>query len=201
MRPKHNKQHGAKLCCSNWLPVLLQPPGGQSLWQSVGIQRTLVEGTPHTREEGTPELCVCDCAADMFQTKFCFVMSALLLLQATFVVEVAAPSHMAVLSNTLPASTTNSSDGSVKSVRFLPTPPMSTYLLSIAVGELAAVSAHSDRCVRLNKNRQPLAQQTDRTCVCHPSLCSTLCLVAFDYREDCKHMSSSSTTSLQGLGT
>lgn len=68
--------------------------------------------------------------------------------QATFVVEVDAPSRLAVLSNAPSASTRwtlSSADISVSRVTFQPTPPMSTYLLSIAVGELKATSSKTKR--------------------------------------------------------
>jgi hypothetical protein len=70
-----------------------------------------------------------------------------LLLQATFMVEVLAPGGLTVLSN-MPEeadSTALTGNGS-RLVSFLPTPPMSTYLLSVVVGELAAVTARTTRC-------------------------------------------------------
>lgn len=70
--------------------------------------------------------------------------------QATFVVEIDAPSDMTVLSNAPAAATRwilSSADSSVSRVTFQPTPVMSTYLLSIAVGHLKAATAHSSRRV------------------------------------------------------
>jgi aminopeptidase N len=64
------------------------------------------------------------------------------------VVEIDAPSDMTVLSNS-PTSATrwilSSADSSVSRVTFQPTPPMSTYLLSIAVGHLKSATAHTSR--------------------------------------------------------
>jgi puromycin-sensitive aminopeptidase len=56
--------------------------------------------------------------------------------KAAFRVEVTAPSHLTVLSN-MPA-VSETSRGAVKTVRFAETPVMSTYLVAIAVGRLAA---------------------------------------------------------------
>lgn len=73
-----------------------------------------------------------------------------LLLQATFAVEVDAPSHLTVLSNSPVAATRwtlEGADSSVARVTFQPTPPMSTYLLSLAVGDLKALTAHTSRHV------------------------------------------------------
>jgi aminopeptidase N len=70
------------------------------------------------------------------------------LLQATFVVVVEAPAALAVLSNAATAATRwllSSATSSVSRVTFQPTPPMSTYLLSVAVGELKAVSGNTNR--------------------------------------------------------
>lgn len=75
--------------------------------------------------------------------------------QATFVVQVSAPPHLTVLSNMLEASSSttytggSNGGGSTKLVTFLPTPPMSTYLLSVVVGELQAVAANTTRCAVL----------------------------------------------------
>jgi aminopeptidase N len=71
-----------------------------------------------------------------------------LLPQATFVVELQAPSHLAVLSNSPSASThwvIGDSGDSVACTTFLPTPPMSTYLLSFAVGQFKSVTASTSR--------------------------------------------------------
>jgi hypothetical protein len=71
-------------------------------------------------------------------------------LQATFAVEVDAPAHLTVLSNSPVAAsrwTLEGADSSVARVTFQPTPPMSTYLLSFAVGDLKAVTAHTSRHV------------------------------------------------------
>lgn len=71
-------------------------------------------------------------------------------MQATFSVEIDAPAHLTVLSNSPTAATRwilNSADISVSRVTFQPTPPMSTYLLSMAVGELKAVTGQTSRQV------------------------------------------------------
>ncbi|HET8761098.1 MAG TPA: M1 family metallopeptidase [Nitrospiria bacterium] len=57
-------------------------------------------------------------------------------LKASFRVQVTAPAHLAVLSNMPALSETR--EGSSKTVRFAETPVMSTYLLAVAVGRLAA---------------------------------------------------------------
>jgi aminopeptidase N len=76
------------------------------------------------------------------------MFTLLVLLQATFVVVVEAPAALAVLSNAAAASTRwvlSIASSSVSRVTFQPTPPMSTYLLSVAVGELKAVSGKTSR--------------------------------------------------------
>lgn len=73
---------------------------------------------------------------------------SLCIVQATFVLEVDAPSHLTVLANSPAASTrwiVSSAASSVARVSFQPTPPMSTYLLSVAVGELKAASATTNK--------------------------------------------------------
>jgi hypothetical protein len=75
--------------------------------------------------------------------------------QATFEVQVLAPAGLTVLSNMPEANSTAGSSSSSSStagkgsrlVTFTPTPPMSTYLLSIVVGQLEAVQGMTDRCV------------------------------------------------------
>lgn len=82
----------------------------------------------------------------------CCALLCTMLPQATFVVEVEAPSDLTVLSNSPAASTRwilNSATSSVSRTTFQPTPVMSTYLLSIAVGELKAVKADTSRCALL----------------------------------------------------
>lgn len=81
--------------------------------------------------------------------------------QATFVVEVEAPSDLTVLSNSPAASTRwilNNATSSVSRTTFQPTPVMSTYLLSIAVGELKAVKADTSRCalLKLSYTAEPI---------------------------------------------
>jgi hypothetical protein len=70
--------------------------------------------------------------------------------QATFTVLIEAPAHLVVLSNmpeaarsNLPASSSSSSSRVL--VEFLPTPLMSTYLLSVAVGDVQAVTSRTNR--------------------------------------------------------
>jgi aminopeptidase N len=78
----------------------------------------------------------------------CCAALCMMLPQATFVVEVEAPSDLTVLSNSPAASTRwilNSASSSVSRTTFQPTPVMSTYLLSIAVGELKSVQADTSR--------------------------------------------------------
>lgn len=93
-----------------------------------------------------PCLWVCTTTAWCCAEPCCAVLCALL--QATFVVEIEAPSDLTVLSNSPTASTRwilNNATSSVSRTTFQPTPVMSTYLLSIAVGELKAVTARTSR--------------------------------------------------------
>ena len=62
-------------------------------------------------------------------------------LKATFSVTLVVPGHMAAVSN-MPESS-SSLDGGLRAVRFETTPPMSTYLLGFAVGDMTCIEERS----------------------------------------------------------
>lgn len=66
--------------------------------------------------------------------------------QATFVILLEAPAHLSILSN-MPEASRRPCSSTTDSVcvEFLPSPPMSTYLVAIAVGDMQSVSANMGR--------------------------------------------------------